>query len=127
MNITSFNPVDSLMAANALPNPATGALPGADFARLLDDERLEQREAEAREAAQDMVAVTLLMPLLKQVRNDPFRSDLFHGGQGEEAFGAQLDQQIAQSMSRSMKFPLTDAITRHLTRGAGAGKVDRHG
>lgn len=99
---------------------ATPMLPaaGGRFADMLDDARREQQPADkTREAAQDLVSIAFLLPLLKQARQDPFRSDLFHGGQGEEIFGAQLDEKIAGRMAQSMKLPLADAVYRQFGGG----------
>jgi hypothetical protein len=72
-----------------------------------------QRDGELREAAQQLVAHTFLAPMMQMVREDPLRGDLFHGGQGEQAFGGQLDQELSYRMTASGRFPLVDAIHEH--------------
>ena len=52
-------------------------------------------QREVRTAAREFVAIGLVQPLFALMRNDPFKSDLFHGGQGEEMFGPMLDQHLA--------------------------------
>jgi Rod binding domain-containing protein len=47
------------------------------------------------------VAQTFYGEMLKQMRESPFRSSLFEGGHGGEAFEAQLDQKLAERMSSS--------------------------
>ena len=80
---------------------------------------------QAREAAQALVASSLIKPLLAQARQDPFRTELFHGGFAEDTFGAQLDSIIAERITRATKLPIVDAIyDRVLNAG---GKVDTHG
>ncbi len=74
----------------------------------------------ARTAARELVASTLLYPLLRQAREDPFQSDLFHGGQGEEVFAQQLDTILADRITQATRLPIVDAIERRLT-GATAG------
>ena len=80
---------------------------------------------QARSAAQEFVAITLVGPLLAQARQDPFRSDLFHGGFAEDAFGAQLDSIIAQRITRATDLSIVDAVYNQLT--ATGTKVNAHG
>lgn len=69
-----------------------------------------------RRAAQQFVASALILPLLAQVRNDPFRSDLLHGGRAEEAFGQLLDTHLADGIAQRVHLPLVDAIERFMIR-----------
>src|SRR5690606_5225002 len=80
-----------------------------------------------RGAAEDFVATALLMPLMEQVRDDPFKSDLFHGGFTEDAFLRQFDQIIADRLSKRMSLPIVDSIYRQFERAAGLPEVDLHG
>jgi Rod binding domain-containing protein len=56
----------------------------------------------------------LLKTLLKQVRESPFKSDLFNGGRGGQAFGAMYDQQLAERMTRSAGEKLVRSIVRRI-------------
>ena len=56
------------------------------------------------------MATAFILPLLEQVRNDPFKSDLFHGGKGEEVFGQQLDVIFAENITSSANFGLSQAL-----------------
>lgn len=78
-----------------------------------DREQLS-REAQADKAASEFVAGALVRPLLAQARNDPFKSKMFHGGQAEEMFGEQLDGVLADRITQSARFPITDAVRRQL-------------
>jgi Rod binding domain-containing protein len=49
--------------------------------------------------ARVMVAQTFFGPMLRQMRNSPFKSELFSGGRGGQAFQAQLDQKLAERMA----------------------------
>jgi len=106
-----------------------------------------QRELEARDAATDrtppseeqtvrraieqLVAHALVLPLLKQVRDDPFKTPLMHGGMGEDMFGAQLDQIIADRLTGRANLPIVEAAYQRFSRdhlsGAARGSVDQHG
>lgn len=96
------------------------------------DRRTATREQEAHLVAEQLVASTLVLPILSQARNDPFKSDMFHGGKGEEMFGSQLDTILAERITSSSRMPIVDAVYRSITRtsqpSAGAGRgVDLHG
>lgn len=117
--------------------PQTGPLPGyrpgssaltelgranaPDFQRLLwlRDTATDRVQAPSpqrlRQAAQQLVATTLIQPMLAQARQDPFKSELFHGGQGEEMFAAQLDTLLADRIAQRTDFPIVKAIERYLT------------
>ena len=73
------------------------------------------RELEARKAARALVSQTFYGPMLKQMRDSPFKDDLFSGGRGGQAFTALLDQQLAVRMGRDND-PLVEAIARRAMR-----------
>src|SRR5580658_366265 len=60
------------------------------------------------------VSQTFFGTLLKQMRENPFKSDLFNGGQGGQAFGALYDQQLADHMSKGAGGKLVNAIVRKI-------------
>jgi Rod binding domain-containing protein len=63
---------------------------------------------------QQWVGTTFFGTLLKQMRESPFRSEMFDGGRGGQAFGAMFDQQLATHMTRGAGSKLTNAIVRKL-------------
>jgi len=73
-------------------------------------------EAEARTHAEQLVGFALFLPLLKQARESPFRTELFHGGQGEQAFGGQMDQILAERMSKRANLPIVDRMVDQLMK-----------
>ena len=62
--------------------------------------------------ARKWVAQTFFGTMLKQMRNSPFKSDLFAGGRGGEAFGTLLDQQLAERMSTGAGSKLVGSIVK---------------
>lgn len=86
--------------------------------------------AQAREAAEQLVASAMVMPLLEEVREQPLDQKLFHGGFTEDAFRQKLDTLLADRIVSSGKFPLVDSIYEHVTKRArlmaGEG-VDKRG
>jgi creatinine amidohydrolase/Fe(II)-dependent formamide hydrolase-like protein len=93
-----------------------------DFAALLNRpgtakavQMTDKQKAEIRDAAQKLVSSALILPMLAQVRESSLKSDLFHGGFSEDAFGAQLDTELADRMVAKSNFPIVDAIYRKMT------------
>jgi|ERR1700683_3564672 Rod binding domain-containing protein len=74
---------------------------------------------------QKWVATTFYGTLLKQMRDDPFHSDLFDGGRGGQMFQGMLDQELADRMSKSSAPKLVNAIVSKIERGKAAGSYAR--
>jgi Rod binding domain-containing protein len=60
-----------------------------------------QHHEQLVKTARVWVAQTFYGQMLKQMRDSPFKSSLFDGGHGGEAFEAQLDEKLAERMSNS--------------------------
>src|SRR6476620_9698564 len=60
--------------------------------------------------AQNWVAQTFFGTLLKQMENSPFKSELFSGGRGGEAFSSLYHQRLAEHMARGAGTKLVNAI-----------------
>lgn len=80
---------------------------------------------QTQEAAEGLVSITLIQPLLAQARQDPFRTELFHGGSSEDTFGAQLDSILAQRITQGAALPIVDAVYDQLATTG--NKVNTHG
>jgi hypothetical protein len=107
MKIDAKNPFASLAAKGG---GVASALAGGFEAKLQD--AVTKKNAEALQASRDLVGVALLSPLMKMARQDPFKVERFHGGQAEEAFGEQLDNEVVKQMVGKMNLPVVDAIYR---------------
>ena len=70
--------------------------------------------SDARKEAQTFVSQAFFGTLLKQMRNSPFKSDLFSGGRGGEAFGSLYDQKLADRMATGVGSKLVDSIVRNM-------------
>jgi len=64
--------------------------------------------------AEKWVAQTFYGTLLKQMHESPFKSDLFDGGRGGQAFSSLYDQQLADRMSRGAGGKLVKNIVRRI-------------
>jgi Rod binding domain-containing protein len=60
------------------------------------------------------VAQTFFGTLIKQMRNSPFKSPLFDGGRGGQAFGELYDQRMVDHMSRGVGNKLVGALVRSI-------------
>jgi Rod binding domain-containing protein len=75
------------------------------------------RRAALTKQARVWVSQTFFGTLLKQMHDSPFRSELFSGGRGGQAFASLLDQHLTQRMAGSKAArPLVESIVRKLER-----------
>jgi Rod binding domain-containing protein len=78
-------------------------------------------EAQAKDAAAQWVAASLVQPLLKQLRDLNSAAPPFGPGPAEKQFGALMDADLAQRIVCARNFPLVDRVARQLlTRGSAA-------
>jgi Rod binding domain-containing protein len=70
------------------------------------------------EMAHKLVSQTFFGTLLKQMRESPFKSEIFSGGRGEKAFGPMYDQVLADRMSRGAGEKLVRPIVRKYAKEA---------
>lgn len=70
--------------------------------------------------ARNLIGTTFFATLLKQMHNSPFKSDLFSGGRGGEAFGGLYDQHLAQRMAAKSGGKLTRPIVKKYQQAADA-------
>lgn len=69
---------------------------------------------ELRPKVQQWVSQSFVGELLKQVRNSPFKSELFGGGHAGDAYGKMYDIEIAKQVAPAIAGPLVDSIVRHI-------------
>lgn len=105
------------------PLDGTGTAPLAplDEADLAPGRRRRSREDEVTATARKWVAQTFYGTLLRQMRNSPFKSDLFEGGRGGQAFATLLDQHLADHMARGADARLVRSIARRLSSNRAGG------
>lgn len=98
--------------------------PGS-FAHLLDrvmEERKqapEQREAEVRRNVEELVAQTLIAPILEKLHEDPLRSGLFERTEGEKALRPLLEAEVAKDIAHSMRAGFIDHMAHRLLNPRG--------
>ncbi|MGD0390372.1 MAG: rod-binding protein [Tepidisphaeraceae bacterium] len=60
------------------------------------------------------VALSFFEPILKQMRDSPFHSDLLDGGSGGKAFAAMYDERLAERMASDASDSLVKSIVRRI-------------
>lgn len=82
-------------------------------------------EDQLRESARKLVASALLMPVLEQMENSPFRpkDGPFSQNVVEKRFGPLLHQQMADRMMEGRSFGLVEAVLARIAGTAGGGGV----
>ena len=63
------------------------------------------------------VAISFFQPMLDEMRNDPFHSDLFDGGNAGKAFASMFDERLAEKMSSGASDTLVQSIVRKIEGG----------
>lgn len=98
--------------------PAPPLIPMAEddteFARGLPRHQEKTSHDKVVETARKLVAQTFYGTMLKQMRDSPFKSEMFEGGRGGQAFAPLLDQRLAEHMAGSSDSHLVNAIARKL-------------
>ena len=72
-----------------------------------------------REAAEELVAMTLVQPILAQLRESSLAAEPFAPSEGEKRFGAMHDAQVARQIVRSSRFPLVEELARQMRERSG--------
>jgi len=104
------------------------------FDQLLEEAKQDQQavETKVRSLAEQLVATTLILPILNEVQADPFRTEMFHGGMAEDIFRKQLDTIMADRIAKKADLPVVDVIcdrimTRINAEQSIGKKMDQHG
>ncbi|MGD0766774.1 MAG: rod-binding protein [Tepidisphaeraceae bacterium] len=69
------------------------------------------------------VALSFFEPILKQMRDSPFHSDLLDGGSGSKAFASMYDERLAERMASDASDSLVKSIVRRIE---GSNAYARH-
>lgn len=80
-------------------------------------------EQRARATAEQLVAVTFIQPLLKQLRETNHAAPPFGPTQAERQFGALADADLAQQVTRAAHFPLVDRLAQDLLIRSGMDRA----
>ncbi len=115
--IQSFAGVQSGLGRDAVLSASQRSFAGV----LGRAERAASPEAQARESAEQLVAVAFIQPMLKELRDNNHAPPPWAPTQGEKMFGGLADAELAQRLVKASRFPLVERIERDLmvrVRGA---------
>ncbi len=121
-----FDRLGAEAAALAGGKPAT---PGAaNFSHLMDrmmgcDETPLQRREKVRRNVEELVAQTLVMPVLERMRQDPLDSGLFKKTHAEQSLRPLLEAEVAKSIVHRMPSGLVDQMAHRLLNPQGSRAV----
>ncbi len=74
----------------------------------------EKHDVEVRKHVEELVATTLVAPILKNLNEDPLESGLFKKTHGEKALRPLLEAEIAKKIVHHMRSGLVDQVARRL-------------
>jgi len=86
-------------------------------ATLTSDSRTPQpptQHEKLMKQTEKWVSLAFFEPMLKQMRQDPFKSDLLDGGQGGQAFTAMYDERLSERMSAGPANGLVKSIVNRI-------------
>lgn len=109
-------------SASTPPRYQAGAVHRLEALRRLGRKLDAQDPDLIREAAALLTSQLFFAPLLAEARKLPFGGEFAQGGRMEEAFGEQLDLQLADAVARSDR-GLTRQLAERLARGPRAKAV----
>jgi Rod binding domain-containing protein len=75
---------------------------------------------------QKWVSQSFYGTLLKQMRQDPFRSSLMDGGRGGQVFGEMFDEQLSERMTRGAPNKLVNSIVQKIEGGKASASYLQH-
>ena len=81
--------------------------------QLSEDQKLDKQ-------VRNWVGQTFFGTLLKQMRDSPFKSEIFSGGRGGEAFQEMYDGRLAQHMANSVGTKIVRPIVKELQKKSAA-------
>ncbi|MCC5786435.1 MAG: hypothetical protein JJU33_07030 [Phycisphaerales bacterium] len=104
--------------SNARPRP--DADDGRRFRELMGQgpTRADTRkpEEQAREAAEQLLSVSFIQPVLKQVREMNDAPPPWGPTQAEKQFGPMLDAKLADQLIKAARLPIVERLSRDLNR-----------
>ena len=91
------NLLDQAIQANPAADPASGE---------------SSRDRQIREKSQMIVNQFFVGSMLKQMRESPFKSELFGGGKGGEAYQGMMDRHLAENAGSHVARSLVDSLVK---------------
>jgi Rod binding domain-containing protein len=123
-----LKPFSKVNPAGTGVNLAARALKGSVFGEAGRYSKLAPKDAHQKlvDSTGTWVAQSFFGTLLKQMRESPFKSEMFSGGQGGQAFSQLHDQHLAEHMARGAGKKLVNAIVRKIEATAAYRKQQKN-
>jgi Rod binding domain-containing protein len=131
MNLSLANPSKSILPLKATDFSSSRVQPMQPRTLSFDDLLPVQHKATPTEhdrltkQVEIWVSQTFFGTMLKQARESPFRSELFEGGRGGQAFGSLYDQHLAEHLARGSGKKLVRSIVRKIEANQAYAKQHR--
>lgn len=77
---------------------------------------------QAQKTAREFVSMSLVQPILAQLRKTNAAWGPFKPGNHEQQFGPLIDAEVAMRITRASNFPIVDAVARNLMTHAEGGE-----
>ena len=103
---------------NLQPLSSTDYIPGAQTPK-------DDQDSQVRQQTEKWVSETFYGNLLKQMHDSPFKSQLFDGGRGAEAFEPMLDQQISDHIAHGASNKLVDSVVNDIESKMKNARINR--
>ena len=114
-------PMQAVSAQIAPPAlPAVGSAHGFSAEFDAATARLET----ARDAAEQLVSTSLVLPILSSMREGPFLSGPFKPGTMVRRFGTMLDVHMAEAITSSSNFDLVDSVVDQIVARTGNSTLE---
>ena len=116
-----MSPVQSVHAQHAMiTQPMAADVTGFSTELNAATDRMES----ARQAAEQLVSTSLVLPILASMREGPFLSGPFKPGTMERRFGPMLDVHTAEAITSSSRFDLVDSVVDQLVGRSGDSTLE---
>lgn len=121
----------NLMNLTTLPRPTASASTSEQrsFSQIMatgNRSRVKDDEDPAQEAAESLVAVTLIEPILREARESRSAEPPFGLTEAEKQFGALMDARTAERIVQSWDMPLVDRLARQMREHTRNVETSRH-
>ena len=105
--------IDPTHAASGF-SPVLSTAGSAEFSSALGRVTAQRPEDQIRQAAEQLIATSLVQPILASMSQSPFREGVFAPGPIEERFTPLLHRHLSDRIVASANFGLVEALTDHL-------------
>lgn len=116
MSTVSAVKIDRTLPPGVARSPTAAVPPESTFKDQLDRAELERRAGSViNNVVGKFIATALIYPMLEQISDSPFKTEMFDGGFTEHAFRSRLNTIFADEIGTSTRMSLGQALNQRLT------------